>query len=50
MVILDRNARGLRDAGTFTTRSRIRLSAFVLLLCAAFSAQAQDCSDEIATP
>ncbi len=45
MVILDKNARGLRDARWFATRSGIQPFAFVLLLCAAFSAQAQDCSD-----
>ncbi|MDH3417083.1 MAG: hypothetical protein OEM64_12305, partial [Gammaproteobacteria bacterium] len=47
MVILDKNVRGLRGAGTFTRLSRIRLFSFVLLLCAAFSAQAQDCSDYV---
>ncbi|NND48126.1 MAG: DUF11 domain-containing protein [Woeseiaceae bacterium] len=44
MVILDKNARGLRDTGSFTARSGNRLFAFVLLLCAGFSAQAQDYS------
>ena len=47
MVILNKNARGLRDADTLTRLSRIRLFSFLLLLCAAFSAQAQDCSDYV---
>jgi len=50
MVILHKNARGLREARTFTTRSCIRLFSFMLLLCTAFSAQAQYCSDKIASP
>jgi hypothetical protein len=44
MVILDKNARGLRGTDTLTRLSRLRLFSPVLLLCAAFSAQAQDCS------
>ncbi len=47
MVILDKNARGLRGADTLTRLSRLRLFSLVLLLCAAFSAQAQDCSDYV---
>ncbi len=35
MVILDKNARGLRGADTFMRLSRIRLFSLVLLLCAA---------------
>ncbi|MGB5577938.1 MAG: choice-of-anchor K domain-containing protein [Woeseiaceae bacterium] len=34
MVILDKNARGLRGAGTLTRLNRIRLFSLVLLLCA----------------
>jgi hypothetical protein len=47
MVILDKNARGLRGADTLTRLSRLRLFSLVLLLCAAFSAQAQGCSGYI---
>jgi hypothetical protein len=45
MVILDRNRRALHDKDSFAKRNSRRLFAFALLLCAAFSAQAQDCSD-----
>jgi uncharacterized repeat protein (TIGR01451 family) len=45
MVILDKNRRALHDKDSFAKRSSNRLFAIVLLLCAAFSAQAQDCSD-----
>ena len=47
MVILDKNARALCGERRFTTRSSSRLFTVVLLLCAAFSAQAQDCSDYV---
>ena len=47
MVFLDKNARALRCKRTFTTRSFSRLFTVVMLLCAAFSAQAQDCSDYV---
>jgi hypothetical protein len=50
MVILDKNARGLLGADMFARLSRIRLFSLALLLCAAFSAQAQDCSDYVNGP
>ena len=45
MAILDIRPRALHVESSFAKRIRNRLFAFTLLLGAAFSAQAQDCSD-----